>query len=77
MVKWLQQRLAMTPNTPTTRSHVLRSSHKLSWTPNYDLGWVEVCATQHLPHRKHSGASWLGLVCVICMCRTKTILAQA
>ena len=66
-----QQRLTMTPNTHTTRSHVLRSSHKLSWTPNYDLGWVEKCATQHLPHWKHSDASWF-IVCVICMCRDKT-----
>ena len=67
----------MTSDTHTTRSHVLWSSHKLSWAPNYDLGWVEACATQLLPHRQHHGAIWLGLVCVIYMCETKPVLAQA
>ena len=43
-------------NYKTSRSHVLGSSHKLSWTPSCDLGWVEAFATPHLAHLKHFDA---------------------
>ena len=43
-------------NYKTSRSHVLGSSHKLSWTPNCDLGRAEACTTQHLAHLKRSDA---------------------
>ena len=58
-----QHHLNMTPNTLTSRSHVLWSSDKLSWTPNCDLGWVEACATQHLARWKHSHVIWLWIYC--------------